>query len=89
MTARETLLTANFDKIMLHWKEMIRNLVLDGLSLREILDLLTAAIYANALLATDNNQCKAALSLGIHRNTLHRKLAQHGLLPKARTKRAL
>src|ERR1039458_4112629 len=87
MTARETLLTANFDKIMRSWKEMIRNLVLEGYTLKQILDLLTAAIYANALLAAGNNQCKAALSLGIHRNTLHRKLAEHGLLPKAHTKR--
>ena len=87
MTARETLLNAKFDKIMRSWKDMIKELVLEGLTLKEILDLLTAAIYSNALIAADGNQCRAASNLGIHRNTLHRKLADHGLL-KPRKKRA-
>jgi DNA-binding protein Fis len=88
MTARETLLTANFDKIMRSWKGMVDALVLEGYTLKQILDLLTAAIYVNALFAAQNNQCKAALDLGIHRNTLHRKLAEHGLLPKRKLRGA-
>jgi len=64
--------------------------VLDGgLFLEETIELLERALIEAALLRADGNQSAASKALGIHRNTMKRKIAEYGLkAPRARRKPA-
>ncbi len=54
--------------------------VLDGgLFLEETIELLERALIEAALLRAGGNQSAASKALGIHRNTMKRKIAQYGL----------
>jgi Fis family transcriptional regulator, factor for inversion stimulation protein len=54
--------------------------VLDGgLFLEETIELLERALIEGALLRAGGNQSAASKALGIHRNTMKRKIAEYGL----------
>jgi DNA-binding NtrC family response regulator len=57
--------------------------VLDGgLFLEETIELLERALIEAALLRAEGNQSAASKALGIHRNTMKRKMAQYELKPR-------
>jgi DNA-binding NtrC family response regulator len=62
--------------------------VLDGgLFLEETIELLERALIEEALLRAEGNQSAASKALGIHRNTMKRKIAQYDLkAPRPRRK---
>jgi DNA-binding NtrC family response regulator len=54
--------------------------VLDGgLFLEETIELLERAMIEGAMLRAGGNQSAASKALGIHRNTIKRKIAEYGL----------
>lgn len=56
--------------------------VLDGgLFLEETIELLERALIEAALARAKGNQSAASKALGIHRNTMKRKIAEYGLRP--------
>ena len=64
-------------------KEKLESLVAEMIERRiyldEAMDEFEKRFIQNALNKTGGNQTKAALVLGVHRNTLNRKIAQHKL----------
>jgi DNA-binding NtrC family response regulator len=50
-----------------------------GISLPDAVDILERGMIAGALIRAQGNQCAAAAKLEIHRNTLQRKMLEHGL----------
>lgn len=50
-----------------------------GIFLPQAVEILERNMIAGALKIADGNQCAAAKSLGIHRNTLQRKMRGFGL----------
>ena len=64
-------------------KEKLESLVAEMVDRRIYLDEAMSEFekrfIQNALAKTGGNQTKAALVLGVHRNTLNRKIAQHKL----------
>jgi DNA-binding NtrC family response regulator len=59
--------------------------VLDGgLFLEETIELLERALITEALARAKGNQSAASKALGIHRNTMKRKIAEYGLRPAKR-----
>jgi DNA-binding NtrC family response regulator len=50
-----------------------------GIILPQAVDILERGMIAGALKIAEGNQCAAAKVLGIHRNTLQRKMAEFGL----------
>ena len=58
----------------------LAELLLDGgFFMEEAVELLEKGMIAGALQRTGGNQCEASKILGIHRNTLQRKLVEYGL----------
>ena len=56
--------------------------VLDGgLFLEETIELLERALIEAALKRAEGNQSAASKALGIHRNTMKRKIAEYQLMP--------
>ena len=64
-------------------KEKLESLVAEMVERRiyldEALDEFEKKFIQSALTKTDGNQTKAARILGVHRNTLNRKIVQHKL----------
>ena len=64
-------------------KEKLESLVTEMVERRiylvEALDEFEKKFIQSALTKTDGNQTKAARILGVHRNTLNRKIVQHKL----------
>ncbi len=64
-------------------KEKLESLVIEMIERRiflgEAVDEFEKKFIQNALTRTGGNQTKAARILGMHRNTLNRKIAQHKL----------
>jgi Fis family transcriptional regulator, factor for inversion stimulation protein len=59
--------------------------VLDGgLFLEETIELLERGLITEALARAGGNQSAASKALGIHRNTMKRKIAEYGLKPAKR-----
>jgi DNA-binding NtrC family response regulator len=56
---------------------LIEHLMGAGFFLEQAVELLERGMIERALLAKKNNQSEAAKVLGIHRNTLQRKMDQH------------
>jgi Fis family transcriptional regulator len=50
-----------------------------GIFLPQAVEILERGMIAGALKTADGNQCSAAKALGIHRNTLQRKMTEFGL----------
>jgi DNA-binding NtrC family response regulator len=57
----------------------IDRLLSAGIFLPQAVEILERGMIAGALRIAEGNQCAAAKSLGIHRNTLQRKMTEFGL----------
>jgi DNA-binding NtrC family response regulator len=60
-------------------ESLVAEMVEHRIYLDEALDEFEKKFIQSALTKTDGNQSKAALILGVHRNTLNRKIVQHKL----------
>jgi DNA-binding NtrC family response regulator len=58
---------------------LIEHLTAGGFFLEEAVEILEKGMIARALARTNQNQSEASKVLGIHRNTLQRKMTQHGI----------
>jgi DNA-binding NtrC family response regulator len=61
---------------------LLELLVSNGFFLEEAVEILEKGMIERVLLRTANNQSEAAKALGIHRNTLLRKMVQHKIVGK-------
>ena len=69
--------------------ELVAHLLDGGLFLQEAIEILEKSMIQGALERNHGNQCCAAKQLGIHRNTLQRKMVAYavgGTRPRARRK---
>ncbi|MDX1582842.1 MAG: helix-turn-helix domain-containing protein [Thermoanaerobaculia bacterium] len=57
-----------------HLSEIIRDLIRNGITLDQALDVFEGKFIAIAMDENDHNVTRASKALGIHRNTLHNKL---------------
>ena len=57
-----------------HLAEIISDLIKNGITLDQALDVFEAKFIAIAMNEHDHNVTRASKALGIHRNTLHNKL---------------
>jgi len=71
----------NFDALVDH-------LVGNGFFLEEAVELLEKTMISRALERTNGNRCNASKLLGIHRNTLQRKIESYHIEKKALRKSA-
>ncbi len=62
-----------------HFEELIDHLFHAGFFMEEAVEILEKTFIARALERTGGNQSAASKVLGIHRNTLQRKLAEYEL----------
>ncbi len=58
---------------------LIDHLVAGGFFLEEAVEILEKGMIARALTKTNQNQSEASKALGIHRNTLQRKMTEYGI----------
>ncbi len=61
-------------------QELVGDMVKKGIRLQEAHEQLERQFLSEVLSACGGNQSRAAEALEVHRNTLRRKLRQHGLL---------
>ena len=69
--------------------ELVEHLLDGGLFLQQAIEILEKSMIEGALQRNNGNQCAAAKQLGIHRNTLQRKIVAYavgGIRPRARRK---
>jgi len=58
---------------------VVEHLLRGNILMQEAVELLEKRMIEGALAAKDGNQSATAKQLGIHRNTLQRKMSQYGL----------
>ncbi len=58
---------------------LIEQMMEAGFFLGQAVEILERGMIERALQSTNANQCEAAKLLGIHRNTLQRKMTQHSI----------
>jgi DNA-binding NtrC family response regulator len=58
---------------------LVESVLNGGLFLEETIELLERALIEGALARAEGNQSAASKVLGIHRNTMKRKIAEYGL----------
>ena len=58
---------------------LVEHLLDGGLFLQQAIEILEKSMIQRALQTNHGNQCAAAKQLGIHRNTLQRKMVEFGL----------
>ena len=70
-------------------ESLVRRMIEGGIKFEDAIGKFEKRFVKKALEAHKGNQTKAARLLGIHRNTLSRKILEHGLdhKPKRRRKR--
>ena len=61
------------------FEELVEHLMDKGFFLEEAIELLEKSLIKRALASTDGNQSAASKMLGIHRNTLQRKMIDYEL----------
>ncbi len=61
-------------------QELVVDMVKKGIRLQEAHEQLERQFLSEVLSVCEGNQSRAAEALKVHRNTLRRKLRQHGLL---------
>ena len=61
------------------FESLVEHLVGSGFFLEEAVEILEKTMIARALERTAGNRCNAAKQLGIHRNTLQRKMVEYQL----------
>jgi len=67
---------------------VVQQLMDSGIFLEQAIEVLEKGMIQGALERSNNNQCAAARMLGIHRNTLQRKMVEYELTPaRGRTRR--
>ena len=69
--------------------ELVNHLLDGGFFLPQAIEILEKNMIQGALQRTNNNQCAAAKQLGIHRNTLQRKMVDYevkGARPRVKRK---
>ena len=59
---------------------VVDHLLNGGIFLQQAIEILEKSMIQGALVRTNGNQCAAGKALGIHRNTLQRKMAEYGLI---------
>ncbi|HWF10271.1 MAG TPA: helix-turn-helix domain-containing protein [Bryobacteraceae bacterium] len=62
-----------------HFDGLIEQLMNAGFFLEQAVEILERGMIERALQLRKNNQSEAAKVLGIHRNTLQRKMVEHGI----------
>jgi DNA-binding NtrC family response regulator len=68
------------------FESLIEHLLGNGFFLEEAIELIEKTLIARALERTRGNQTAASKMLGIHRNTLQRKIVQYQLSARQRRK---
>lgn len=58
---------------------LIEQLLRGNVFLQEAIEILERSMIQRALAGTSGNQCAASKQLGIHRNTLQRKMQEYGI----------
>jgi DNA-binding NtrC family response regulator len=71
-----------------NFESLIEHLLGNGFFLEEAIELIEKTLIARALERTRGNQTAASKMLGIHRNTLQRKIVQYQLSARQRRKTA-
>ena len=66
---------------------MVTQLLDGGFFLEQAIEIVEKGMIQGALARSNGNQCAAARQLGIHRNTLQRKLTEYGLAARGRARR--
>ena len=61
------------------FEELVKHVLDSSLFLEQAVEVLEKTLIARALERSNGNQCKAADALGIHRNTLQRKMIAYQL----------
>ena len=61
------------------FEALVDHLLTSGIFLPEAIEVLERSMIQRAIAATKGNQCAASKQLGIHRNTLQRKILEYGL----------
>ena len=61
------------------FEDLVDHLVGGGFFLEEAVEILEKGMIARALAKTNNNQSESSKVLGIHRNTLQRKMVQYDI----------
>ena len=64
------------------FEDLVDHLVSNGFFLEEVVELLERTLIEKTLERTGGNRSEASKRLGIHRNTLHRKMAEYHLGPR-------
>jgi DNA-binding NtrC family response regulator len=62
--------------------QLVDYLLESGFFLEQAVEVLESTLIGKALVKTGNNQCAASKMLGIHRNTLKRKMEEYNLQGK-------
>ena len=61
------------------FNELVKHLLDGGFFLQQAIEVLETSMIQGVLDRNKGNQCAAAKQLGIHRNTLQRKMVQYAL----------
>lgn len=61
------------------FEKLVDHLLANGFFLEEAVEILEKTMIARAVERTDGNRCAASKLLGIHRNTLQRKISEYHL----------
>jgi DNA-binding NtrC family response regulator len=61
------------------FEKLVDHLLANGFFMEEAVEILEKTLIARALERTDGNRCAASKLLGIHRNTLQRKISEYQL----------
>jgi DNA-binding NtrC family response regulator len=61
------------------FENLVDHLLANGFFMEEAVEILEKTLIARALERTDGNRCAASKLLGIHRNTLQRKISEYEL----------
>jgi len=62
--------------------DLVDHLMKNGFFLQEVVELLEKTLIERTLKATGGKRSEASKRLGIHRNTLQRKMTDYGLSPR-------
>jgi DNA-binding NtrC family response regulator len=61
------------------FETLVHHLLEKGFFMEQAVEILERTLMAQALELTEGNRCEASKLLGIHRNTLQRKIAEYKL----------
>ena len=70
------------------FESLVEHLVEGGFFLEQAVEILERSLICRVLEKTNGNRCAASKQLGIHRNTLQRKMVQYELSERPKRKPA-